>query len=196
MKQKTIYISDLDGTLLGTDSRISQRSASIIDELSVRGALVTVATARTPATVVPLLAGISTNAPAIVMTGCARWERADACFSHVHFVPSAEVAGALDICRCCGVHPFVYVMADDDATLDVYHGAPVLNKAEENFWSERCNLPLKRFHLGTCSSTAWGRRSLCAAQPRLSASTASVRYAAIPIFSTLMCIISRYSRRG
>lgn len=149
MKQKTIYISDLDGTLLGTDSRISQRSASIIDELSARGALVTVATARTPATVVPLLAGIRTNAPAIVMTGCARWERADACFSHAHFVPSADVAGALDICRRCGVHPFVYVMADDGATLDVYHGAPVLNKAEESFWLERCNLSLKRFHLGT-----------------------------------------------
>ena len=75
MKQKTIYISDLDGTLLGTDSRISQRSASIIDELSVRGALVTVATARTPATVVPLMAHAATGVDYIVMTGAAGWNR-------------------------------------------------------------------------------------------------------------------------
>lgn len=149
MKTKTIYVSDLDGTLLGTDSRISQRSADIISGLSDRGAMITVATARTPATVVPLLAGIRTNVPAVVMTGCAQWNRADARFSHARFVPRADVAGALDICRRHGVHPFVYVMAPDGATLDVYHGAPALNKAEESFWLERCNLPLKRFHLGT-----------------------------------------------
>lgn len=149
MKTDTIYISDLDGTLLGTDSRISARSADIITDLSGRGALITVATARTPATVVPLLSGIRTNVPAVVMTGCARWDRADACFSQAHFLPRADVEAALDICRRHGVHPFVYVMSDDGATLDVYHGAASLNKAEESFWLERRNLPLKRFHLGT-----------------------------------------------
>mgnify|MGYP002508316131 CR=1 FL=1 len=41
------YVSDLDGTLLGSDSRVSQRSAELITELSARGALITVATART-----------------------------------------------------------------------------------------------------------------------------------------------------
>lgn len=64
-KPKTLYVSDLDGTLLSTDSHISQRSSEIISDLTAQGALITVATARTPATVVPLLANTRTAAPAI-----------------------------------------------------------------------------------------------------------------------------------
>ena len=70
---KTLYVSDLDGTLLGSDSRVSQRSAELITELSARGALITVATARTPATVVPLMAHAATGVDYIVMTGAAGW---------------------------------------------------------------------------------------------------------------------------
>lgn len=149
MRTDTLYISDLDGTLLSTDSRISERSSEIISELTGEGGLITVATARTPATVVPLLAGSATSVPAIVMTGCAFWDRAEGRFFDAHFLPEADVVEALDICRRHGVHPFVYVMADDGRTLDVYHGGGALNKAEDNFYQERSRLVLKRFHLGT-----------------------------------------------
>lgn len=149
MKIDTLYVSDLDGTLLGTDSLVSERSAQIISGLSERGALITVATARTPATVVPLLAATKTAIPAIVMTGDAFWDRRAGRLTHTHFVPGADVLAALDFCRHHAVHPFVYVMAADGRTLDVYHAAPALNKAERSFYDERCRLPLKRFHLGT-----------------------------------------------
>ena len=72
---KTLYVSDMDGTLLGRDSRVSAASAEIISDLSRRGALITVATARTAATVVPLLSSTFTLPPAIVMTGVAFWNR-------------------------------------------------------------------------------------------------------------------------
>lgn len=149
MKQKTIYISDLDGTLLGTDSRISPRSSEIISSLTDDGAMITVATARTPATVVPLLKGTRTTPPAIVMTGDAFWDRKTAQFTDPHFLPEYDVTQTLDLCREHHVHPFVYVMAPDGISLDVYHAAPALNKAEENFYLERANLSLKRFHLCT-----------------------------------------------
>ena len=42
----TLYISDLDGTLLNKDARLSKRSAEIINGLIRRGMLFTVATAR------------------------------------------------------------------------------------------------------------------------------------------------------
>lgn len=146
---KTLYVSDMDGTLLGTDSRVSERSAEIISELTGRGALITVATARTPATVVPLLASTRTAPPAVVMTGTAYWLRREGHFEHYHFVPGRDVLAALDFCRHHGVHPFVYVMAEDTASLDVYHAAPELNKAEKSFYDERANLKIKRFHLAT-----------------------------------------------
>ena len=149
MKTNTLYISDLDGTLLSTDSRVSERSAQIISDLTGRGAMITVATARTPATVVPLLAQTRTTPPAIVMTGCARWLRDAARFDRAGFLQGHDVLNGLDFCRHHGVHPFVYIMADDGSTLDVYHAAPQLNKAEESFYLERSQLKLKRFHLAT-----------------------------------------------
>ena len=146
---KTLYVSDMDGTLLSTDSRISARSAEIITDLTDRGALITVATARTPATVVPLLAQTRTTPPAIVMTGSAYWDRGKGTFTDTHFVPEKDVVTALDFCRKHGIHPFVYVLSPDGTTMDVYHAAASLNKVEENFYEERCRLRLKRFHLGT-----------------------------------------------
>jgi len=44
--KKTVYISDLDGTLLTSDAEISAKSAEIINRLISKGMLFTVATAR------------------------------------------------------------------------------------------------------------------------------------------------------
>lgn len=52
---KTLYITDMDGTLLGDDGLVPAESARIISELSHAGAMISVATARTPATVEKLL---------------------------------------------------------------------------------------------------------------------------------------------
>lgn len=148
MKLNTLYVSDLDGTLLGSDSRVSARSASIISDLSHQGAMITVATARTPATVVPLLSDTYTTPPAVVMTGCAYWLREQARFDSAVFMPTVDVTAALSFCRERGVSPFVYVMSADGSTLDVYHRERMLNRAEGSFWLERSQLRLKRFHIG------------------------------------------------
>ena len=65
----------MDGTLLDNNSLVSPGTAAIISELSRHRVLITVATARTPATVDPLLANTYTRCPAIVMTGAAMWDR-------------------------------------------------------------------------------------------------------------------------
>ena len=148
-KTKTLYVSDMDGTLLGSDSLVSASTARILTELTSRGALITVATARTPATVVPLLADTDLAPDAIVMTGAACWSRRKDCFTDVHLIPEDHVVRTLDECRRAGIHPFVYVLAPDNRTLDVYHGAAAFNKAEESFYLQRCRLPLKRFHLNS-----------------------------------------------
>lgn len=146
---KTLYVSDLDGTLLGSDSRVSQRSAGLITDLSHDGALITVATARTPATVVPLLAQTATNVDYIVMTGAAGWSRSGGVFVDSCFLDAGEARRLLSFGIEHGVHPFVYIQSADGRTLDVYHAAKTLNRAEESFWLERRHMALKRFHLGT-----------------------------------------------
>ena len=71
---KHLFVSDMDGTLLGSDSRVSPVSADIISRLSRSGVPITVATARTPASVEVLLADTLISVPAIVMTGAALWD--------------------------------------------------------------------------------------------------------------------------
>ena len=147
MRKDTLYVSDMDGTLLGADSRISPFSSEIISDLSRDGALITVATARTPATVRPLLDGTFTVPPAVVMTGCAMWDRQAARLVEPHFLPELDVDTIVGLCRQHGFSPFVYVLSDDGLTLDVYHEGAELNRAERSFYEERARL--KRFHLGT-----------------------------------------------
>lgn len=144
----TLFVSDMDGTLLGADSRVSQRSAEIISELSRHGALITVATARTPATVVPLLAECHTEIPAIVMTGAAMWNRQRACYEEVHFIP-VEIEEHIErICAEAGICPFTYTLPEGSGILQVYHSLPQLNHAEDGFYQERRHLELKHFNLG------------------------------------------------
>lgn len=152
MRTDTLYVSDLDGTLLSTDSQISDASVQIINDLTQQGALITVATARTPATVVHLLSKLTTTTPAVVMTGCAYWLRDKECLSEPHFIPGNDMHRALDFCHNYGVFPFVFVLSDDGKTLDVYHAGETLNDAENKFYQERKNLSFKRFNLNTAPS--------------------------------------------
>lgn len=139
----TLYVSDMDGTLLNRESRVSERSASIISELSRRGALITVATARTPATVEPLLAGTYTSIPAIVMTGSALWDRENRRYIDPRFIDSDTAALIVSIARSHGVDPFIYTLGDD-GVLDVYKRTP-LSDTDRRFIEERSHLELKRF---------------------------------------------------
>ena len=146
MKQTTLYVSDMDGTLLGADSQVSEHSRNIISDLSEQGALITVATARTPATVKPLLQGTLTLPPAIVMTGAALWNRRSDTYADVRFMPPCDVDEALRACAACDIHPFVYTL-HPEGILEVYHDGTQLNRAEQNFYDQRRHLSLKRFHL-------------------------------------------------
>lgn len=143
--KKTLYVTDMDGTLLSPDSRVSTKSASIISELSRAGALITVATARTPATVEPLLADTYTVLPAIVMTGATLWDRVSASYVDTAFIDSGTASQISRYCASHGVHPFTYALADG-ARLNVYHDKE-LSDGELKFVSERQALPLKKFIL-------------------------------------------------
>ncbi|MDE7385589.1 MAG: HAD hydrolase family protein [Muribaculaceae bacterium] len=143
---RTLYVSDMDGTLLDNNSLVSPGTAAIISDLSRHGALITVATARTPATVEPLLAHTYTRCPAIVMTGAAMWDRDSRQLINEQ-LPTPGVAH--DICREfdeAGIDPFIYTVANR-SHLDVYHGC-TMSPGEDDFYQSRRHLELKKFHIG------------------------------------------------
>lgn len=145
MQTDTLYVTDLDGTLLDTESRVSERSAHIISDLVYDGAMITVATARTPATVEELLRDTHTELPAIVLTGAAMWDRDRRRYRYPLFLDEGDAAAVLDEFRRADVHPFIYTLRSD-GVLHVYHNGPMVKPAEE-FMRERSNLELKKFHI-------------------------------------------------
>lgn len=145
---RTLFVSDLDGTLMGPDSRVSERSVQLLNEAIERGALFTAATARTPATVQPLMEGIAPVAgvPAIVMTGAGLWDRGSCSFVSSRLMGREDAEDVSEVFGRQGLRPFVYCLSER-GFINVYHSAE-LTRREEAFYRERRRLPLKRFHLG------------------------------------------------
>lgn len=66
---RTLYVTDLDGTLLNTNSRINQYSLDVINDLSRKGMLFTYATARSLVSASVVTKGLETNIPIIAYNG-------------------------------------------------------------------------------------------------------------------------------
>ena len=67
--EKTLYVTDLDGTLLNRQDRISPFSIRVINELVAKGMLFTYATARSLVSASKVTQGLSTNIPIIAYNG-------------------------------------------------------------------------------------------------------------------------------
>lgn len=66
---KTLYVSDLDGTLLTSDMKISENSLNIINALIDKGMIFTYATARSISSASIVAKGLSTKHPIIAYNG-------------------------------------------------------------------------------------------------------------------------------
>ena len=69
MCMKTLYVTDLDGTLLGSNERTSDFTNQTINDLAERGLLFSYATARSYVTSVKVTKGLSAHIPLIVYNG-------------------------------------------------------------------------------------------------------------------------------
>ena len=66
---RTLYVSDLDGTLLNKQDRINPKSIRIINDLVERGMTFTYATARSLSSASIVTQGLSAAIPVIVYNG-------------------------------------------------------------------------------------------------------------------------------
>ena len=66
---KTLHVTDLDGTLLNSNSSISEYSKNIINGLVEKGMLFTYATARSLTSASVVAKGLSTEIPIIAYNG-------------------------------------------------------------------------------------------------------------------------------
>lgn len=66
---KTLYLTDLDGTLLRPEGTLSDYSRNALNRVIERGVMISFATARSYNTAMPLLEGVKLNMPMVVHNG-------------------------------------------------------------------------------------------------------------------------------
>lgn len=143
--KKTLYVSDLDGTLMQPGAYISDISLSYLNKSIADGKLFTIATARTPATVCGIIKDINMNQRAIVMTGAAIWDPVTNHYSDLKYFKETAAKELVDAYHEMGFPIFLFTL--DNEIINIYHIGGKLNDIEREFMEERLDSPFKRFHI-------------------------------------------------
>lgn len=138
---KTLYVSDMDGTLLNQSSVLSETTIKKLNSLIERGAMFTVATARTPATVVDLMKRVNANLPFIVMAGCAMWDNKKQEYASARTICRNDIQKFINIFERHGNTPFLYYKHGNQI---IVRHSNHLSEEEHKFIDPRVTGPLKK----------------------------------------------------
>lgn len=109
---KTLYVTDLDGTLLNTSDKISEFSYRTINELVDRGMLFTYATARSLVSASKVTAGLSTEIPIIAYNGAFIMQPSTGEILSKEDFSEEERAYVRETLQAHGISPMVYAFVD------------------------------------------------------------------------------------
>lgn len=97
-RARTLYVSDLDGTLLSSDGALSDTSAGLLNGAIEAGALFTYATARSFLRARMATAGLRLNLPVITYGGAATVDPGTGEYADLRLLDQATVEAALRAC--------------------------------------------------------------------------------------------------
>ena len=108
---KTLYVSDLDGTLLRRDQTVSPFTAETINTLTSRGMLFSYATARSLVTAKTVTKGLNTHFPLIIYNGAFVRDNVTEEILLANYF-DASVYAVLDELFKANIYPIVYANVD------------------------------------------------------------------------------------
>lgn len=130
---KTLYISDLDGTLLNADVELSEYTKNVLNELAAGEVYFSVATARTFETVKYILEGVKLNMPIILLNGVLIYDTERNEYINRCSLSSEAVGSVVQILNNLGVTGLMYEL-NNDKLLTYYEdfaSRPILDFVEE-----------------------------------------------------------------
>ena len=138
---KTLFISDLDGTLLDRNAELSEYTKSALNSMISGGMCFSVATARTLSSAGMILAGLDLRVPVVLMNGVLIYDLQRKSYIRIYTFPPEAVAEAIDVFRTFDTTGFMYEL--NDGTLKTYHESleqkPLRDFTEERI--ARYNMP-------------------------------------------------------
>ena len=127
----TLFVTDLDGTLLTADAVLPEGAVERIRELHNRGVHLTYATARTIRSAAFILAGLPFTEPVSLMNGVLLRDMNTGRYVEGNLLPAEAVEQILR----AGGEPFVYTLSEDDQLFTAYRRLG--NVYMEDFLRER-----------------------------------------------------------
>ena len=109
---KTLYVSDLDGTLLQSNERTSDYTNMVINKLTAKGMLFSYATARSLITAKKAAKGINAKIPLIVYNGAFIVDNVTGEILKANYFEKSSVQTLLDTLFKNGIYPIVYAYID------------------------------------------------------------------------------------
>ena len=139
---KTLYISDLDGTLLQPNIELSHRTIHLLNDLIQQGMLFSVATARSIASVKHILKEVNITVPVILMNGVCIYDLVKKEYIKVETLPGPGISRLMDVIREHRLKGFAYTIRD--GVMSTYY-EDLSTPALKHFYQERVDLYQKRF---------------------------------------------------
>ncbi len=139
---KTLYVSDLDGTLLNKQAKLTPRTIDIIQKQIQSGVFFTIATARSQSAIV-YLQQLGITIPSVHLNGVLMYDYSKR--RYIDCVPMDTVSAqkVIDILKAYERMSFVYKF-DEDCGINVEF-EKLSNEVERNFFEVRKNNDYKSF---------------------------------------------------
>ena len=139
---RTLYITDLDGTLLNDNAELSEFTVNTLNILIEKGMEFTYATARTKASAIRIMKRVNLNKPVVLMNGVAIYDAKGNKYLKVESIEKTAVEKIIKTLRYFKINGFMYVIENND--LCTYYEA-LDTDALINFYQERRNKYYKTF---------------------------------------------------
>ena len=138
----TLYVSDLDGTLLNNNAEISSTTKTLLNKALDNNIQFTIATARTPATVVNILNDININMPIVTMNGSAIYDIKNDKYLSYTAIDNNYVDTIDSLIKSENLNAFIYTIKNNH--LFIYH-EKLVHPYQIKFYEQRNNSTFKTF---------------------------------------------------
>ncbi len=135
MTDRTLYATDLDGTLLGTDARISHFTARTLERLMDDGIYITCATGRSWVTTQRVLGDFRFRLPMVLYDGTFTYDASRNLILDQHLLSVHTTRSIIDLCQENEIPPLLYGMDSADERMSWVMG--ISNPGLERFFASR-----------------------------------------------------------
>ena len=143
MKKRTLYVTDLDGTLLNPTGEVSENSLEILKEQIKQGTLFSIATARNLQAAKKLINEIPLNIPIILNNGISFYDFNKQQYLKINEFPILILGELIEIFEQCRCYGFMYALKDGDIHF-IYK--TLEHPSDQEYFDERHLLYKNRCH--------------------------------------------------